>query len=68
MSHLNNAQWWAFNVCILQKGIWKSKAICEVQGNLVYHSEFWQETDGILQQGDWGDLNKGTIYKGEFRV
>lgn len=54
-------------MCLLYKkepDIQKSNVIFKV----VYQSDFWQERDGILQQSNWGELNEGTIYKGELKV
>lgn len=51
MSHLNNAQWWAL-FCVLNKEEFEIQVSNRTfQGKLVYQSEFFQETDGILKQG-----------------
>lgn len=62
MSHLNNAQWWAL-LRVLYKEEFEIQISSGIfQGSLVYQSEFWQETDGTLEQDSWGNLNKGLMY------
>ena len=31
--------------------------------SILYQSEPPQETDGTIKQGNWGEVNEGTLYK-----